>query len=187
MQDDINGYQERTLGIHRIYMPITSFEKLLADPDYKDTYGEHPVDTAAYNYTSYKCIPTYLKFDLKRNAEKEETSFFNRLFHNQKLALRLEQDKKAEQFIEQIASEIGLRKSSAKSMDLNLADSRLPENDTYCFNSQSIWQKNQYFHSEKFLLLILGYGIILLITALSLTNMVQNISMSMRIRKREFF
>ena len=186
MQDDINGYQERTLGIHRIYMPITSFEKLLADPDYKDTYGEHPVDTAAYNYTSYKCIPTYLKFDLKRNAEKEETSFFNRLFHNQKLALRLEQDKKAEQFIEQIASEIGLRKSSAKSMDLNLADSCLPENDTYCFNSQSIWQKNQYFHSEKFLLLILGYGIILLITALSLTNMVQNISMSMRIRKREF-
>ena len=44
MQDDIDGYQERTLGICHIYMTMSDFEKLLEDPAYSETYGEHPTD-----------------------------------------------------------------------------------------------------------------------------------------------
>lgn len=62
----------------------------------------------------------------------------------------------------------------------------LPENDTYYFGSRAIVQREKYFHSEKYMLLLLGYGLIVLITLLSLTNIFQNISQSMRMRKREF-
>lgn len=62
----------------------------------------------------------------------------------------------------------------------------MPENDTFVFNSRLLWQRNQYFHSEKFFQLILGYGLVLLITILSLTNIFQNISTSMRMRRKEF-
>ena len=89
--------------------------------------------------------------------------------------------------IKQIAKEVGLTPGEPSDYDRMTADGmKLPENDTFSFNSRLLWQRNQYFHSEKFLQLILGYGLVLFITILSLTNIFQNISTAMRMRRKEF-
>lgn len=186
-QDDITGYQERTLGQHHIYMAMSDFEKLLKDPAYRDTYGEHPTDTKATGYDSYKAIPTILKFSIDRSKMQEPDQFGNNIFGNKELAAKITEDKKIEKEILKIASEAGLLPGKAVNRDLGLGDQEeYPENDTYHFGSYSIWQKEQYFHSEKFLILLLGYGIVVLIVTLLLTNIFQSISMSIRVRKREF-
>lgn len=186
-QDEITGYQERSLGQHHIYMAMSDFEKLLKDPAYQDTYGEHPTDTESPSYDNYKTIPTYLKFDVDRNKIQKSEDLESEIFGNKELAAKIMEDKKIGEEITKIASETGLRQGSAANRDLGLGDEEeFPENDTYYFSSKSIWQKEQYFHSEKFLILLLGYGIIVLIVTLLLTNIFQNISMSMRVRKREF-
>lgn len=186
-QDDITGYQERTLGQHHIYMAMSDFEKLLEDPEYRDTYGEHPTDTAATSYDNYKTLPTFLKFCIDRSKTQESSHFGNGIFGNKELAAKIKEDKKVEEEILKIASEAGLRPGKAVNRDLGLRDQEeYPENDTYHFGSYSIWQKEQYFHSEKFLILLLGYGIVVLIVTLLLTNIFQSISMSIRVRKREF-
>lgn len=71
-------------------------------------------------------------------------------------------------------------------VDATFDDVDISKRNTYAFNSQSLWQKNEYFRSQKFLLLILGYGLMALITLLSLTNIFQGISTSMRMRRKEF-
>lgn len=186
-QDDVTGYQERTLGQHHIYMGMSDFEKLLQDPAYKDTYGEHPTETKSQSYDSYKTIPTCLKFGIDRNKVQESGVLENKIIGNKELAAKITEDKKVKEEIEKIAAKVGLCQGKAANRDLGLGnEEEYPENETYYFGSYSIWQKEQYFHSEKFLILILGYGIVILITTLLLTNIFQSISMSMRIRKREF-
>ena len=186
-QDDITGYQERVLGQHHIYMAMRDFEKLLKDPAYRDTYGEHPKDTKATSYDSYKAIPTILKFSIDRRKIQESDQFGNGILGNKELVAKIAEDKKIEQEILKIVSEAGLLPGKAVNRDLGLGDQEeYPENNTYYFGSYSIWQKEQYFHSEKFLILLLGHGIIILIVTLLLTNIFQSISMSIRVRKREF-
>lgn len=83
---------------------------------------------------------------------------------------------------------MGLKQSAPLMYDVDATfdDVDISKRNTYAFNSQSLWQKNEYFRSQKFLLLILGYGLMILITLLSLTNIFQSISTSMRMRRKEF-
>ncbi len=55
-QDDINGYQEETLGFCHIYMSMDDFERLLEDPMYSDIYKKHPEDTYASSLSNYKVL-----------------------------------------------------------------------------------------------------------------------------------
>lgn len=187
MQDNITGYQERTLGICYIYMSMDDFEKLLKDPAYCETYGEHPTDTSAFNYEDYKSIATYLKFDKRRLKNTEDGTVINRVFKNEGKSAYIKEDQIFRGKIEKIAEEIGLQHGIASDFNRMLADGqKLPENDTYVVNSRELWKKEQYFQSKQFFILVLGYGMLLLITVLSLTNIFQNISTSMRVRRREF-
>lgn len=187
MQDNITGYQERTLGICHMYLSMSDFEKLIESKEFCDTYGAHPEDTSAFNYEGYKSIASYIKFDIQRDKNNEETAILDRILKNKGLSARIQEDEKMEDSVDEIAGKVGLKKVTTASIDRNLADGlKLPENDSYAYNSASIWKKEQYFHSEQFLLLVLGYGIILLITILSLTNIFQNIATSMRLRRHEF-
>lgn len=148
--EDIEGHQALDSGIHKFYMSMENFEKLLLDPAYKDTYGEHPVDSVVeYNYT--KDIPACMKFDINRTSDD-----------------KIKEDKEIRKQVEAIAAEIGLTK------------------EDYCFNSSSIWKREWYLNSKGFLKIVLGYGVVLFIAIISLTNILQNISTSMRMHKREF-
>lgn len=169
--NDPDGYQEMVKGDIRIYMPEETFDKLVTSPQYKDTYGIHPADTKIYNYMEQKDIPAYIKFDIERKKITENMSFADRLRHKE-LSMRIEEDKEMERMVGELAAECGLCKGQGK--------------DSYSFGSAAISKREQYFHSEKILLQILGYGVILLILSLSLTNIFQNISMAMRVRRREF-
>ena len=185
--EEIDGFQDITLGVIRIYMPMDSFYELINDPNYVDTYGKHPEETAAFNYNEYKSIFTYLKFDVEREEVHSNGNLLDRIFRNRELEQKIEEDKKIEKKIQEIAGEIGLQEEDAEEVDLLTQGGKaIAENDTYYFGSRSIVQREKYFRSEKYLLLILGYGMIGLITVLALTNIFQNISTSMRIRKREF-
>ena len=185
--EEIDGYQDITLGVMNIYMPMEDFHKLIKDPAYSDTYGEHPKDTVAFNYTHYKSIVTNIKFDIEREEVNESVGLFERIFYNKALEKKMEEDRQIEKKIRQIAEEVGLKEENAADAERYIYGGMiLPENDTYYFGSRSIVQREKYFHSEKYLLLLLGYGLIALITILSLTNISQNISQSMRMRKREF-
>ncbi|OUQ49462.1 ABC transporter permease [Lachnoclostridium sp. An118] len=186
MQDNIDGYQERTLGICHIYMSMSDFKKLLKDPAYHETYGEHPTDTYASNYES-KSIATYVKFEIKGSRKNDESGLLSQLLYGAESSSQMEKEKRIGEKIKKIAEDVGLTQGEAADYNYMLADGRvLPENDTFVFNSRLLWQRNQYFHSEKFFQLILGYGLVLLITILSLTNIFQNISTSMRMRRKEF-
>lgn len=185
--EEIEGYQDITLGVMNIYIPMEAFQELLEDPAYTNTYGEHPEDTVAFNYTHYKSISTNIKFDIERDAVKESVGLFERIFHNKALEKKIEEDRHIEEKIIRIAAEVGLKEQNAEDAERYVYGGMiLPENETYYFGSRNIVQREKYFHSEKYLLLILGYGLIVLITLLSLTNIFQNISQSMRMRKREF-
>lgn len=185
--EEIDGYQDITLGVINIYMPMEDFHKLIKDPAYSDTYGEHPEDTVAFNYTYYKSIVTNIKFDIEREVVNESVGLFERIFHNKALEKKIEEDRQIEKKIARIAEEVGLKEEQAEDAELLIYGGMiLPENDTYYFGSRAIVQREKYFYSEKYLLLLLGYGLIVLITLLSLTNIFQNISQSMRMRKREF-
>lgn len=185
--EEIEGYQDITLGVMNIYMPMEDFQELLEDPAYSDTYGVHPEETVAFNYTHYKSIFTNIKFDIERETVKESVGLFERIFHNRALEKKIEEDRYIEENISRIAEEVGLKEENAEDAERYVYGGMiLPENDTYYFGSRNIVQREKYFHSEKYLLLILGYGLTVLITLLSLTNIFQNISQSMRMRKREF-
>lgn len=149
--EDIEGHQALDSGIHKFYMPLENFEKLLLDPAYKDTYGVHPMESSVVEYNYIKDIPTYIKFDINRTSDD-----------------KIKEDKKIRKQVETIAAEIGLTK------------------EEFYFNSSSIWKREWYLNSKGFLQIVLGYGVVLLIAAISLTSIFQNISMSMRMRKREF-
>lgn len=149
--EEIEGNQATDMGKHKFYMPMQTFEKLIQDPAYKDTYGKHPKNTVVeYSYEE-KEIPTYLKFDIHRTG-----------------ADRIKEDKAVKKKIEAIAVNLGLAR------------------EDYRFGSSAIWKREQYFNSKEFLEVVLGYGVVLFITVISMTSIFQNISMSMRIRKREF-
>ncbi len=156
------GWVERGL---RFYMPLDAFEALIKSPDYKDTYGIHPEDTKANNYWDEKEILACIKFDIEREKKNGKLSFADKLFHKE-LSERVREDKETEQTVRKLAAECQVSE--------------------YEFGSAAISRKEEYFHSEKLLLQVLGYGMILLILALSLTNILQNISMAMRVRRREF-
>ena len=185
--EEIDGYQDITLGVLNMYMPMDEFNKLIVDPAYSDTYGEHPTDTVAFNSIYYKSIITNIKFNIERENIEESVGLWNRIFKNKALEKRIQEDRCIEKKIGQIANEVGLKDVNAEDVEqLIYGGAILPENDTYYFGSRSIVQREKYFHSEKYLLLLLGYGVIVLITLLSLTNIFQNISQSIRMRKREF-
>lgn len=185
--EEIERYQDITLGVMNIYMPMEAFRELLEDPAYSDTYGAHPEDTVAFNYTHYKSIFTNITFGIEREKINESVGLFQRIFQNKALEKKIQEDRCIEEKIRQIAAEVGLKEEKAEDAERYIYGGMiLPENDTYYFGSRSIVQREKYFHSEKYLLLLLGYGLIVLITLLSLTNIFQNISQSMRMRKREF-
>lgn len=56
----------------------------------------------------------------------------------------------------------------------------------YALGSAAIWESEQMFTSSQSLKRMFIYGMAVLTIALSLTSVFQNISMSMRVRKREF-
>ena len=185
--DDIDGYQDITLGVMNMYMPMRYFNQLLEDPAFSDTYGEHPEDTVAFNSIYYKSIITNVKFKIEREKVEASVGLWERIFKNKALEKQMQEDRCIEEKIRGIAVETGLKNVNAADVEQLVFDGAiLPENDTYYFGSRAIVQREKYFHSEKYLLLLLGYGLIALITMLSLTNIFQNISQSMRIRKREF-
>ena len=185
--EDIDGYQDITLGVMNMYMPMRFFNKLLEDPAFSDTYGEHPEDTVAFNSVYYKSIITNIKFSIERENVKSSVGFWERIFKYKALEKQMQEDRCIEEKIREIAVETGLKNANAADVEQLVFDGAiLPENDTYYFGSRAIVQREKYFHSEKYLLLLLGYGLIALITMLSLTNIFQNISQSMRMRKREF-
>ena len=186
MQDNIDGYQERTLGICHMYMSMSDFKKLLEDPAYNETYGEHPTDTYAFNYES-RSIATYVKFKTKGSEKSDEGGLLSQLMHGDESSSQMEKEKRLGEKIKKIAENAGLTQGVAADYNYMLAGGRvLPEDDTFVFNSRLLWQRDQYFHSEKFFQLILGYGLVLLIAILALTNIFQNISTSMRMRRKEF-
>lgn len=187
-QDDINGYQEETLGFCHIYMSMSDFERLLKDPMYSDICREHPEDTYILNYTKYRSVATYLKFDIQREKAEEKHTFLDWIFGIDGLSTQIQEDERIKGKIENIAQEVGLKQSAPLmyEVDATFDDVDISKRNTYVFNSQSLWQKNEYFRSQKFLLLILGYGLMALITLLSLTNIFQGISTSMRMRRKEF-
>ena len=186
MQDNIDGYQERTLGICHMYMSMSDFKKLLEDPAYNETYGEHPTDTYAFNYES-RSIATYVKFKTKGSEKSDEGGLLSQLMHGDESSSQMEKEKRLGEKIKKIAENAGLTPGVAADYNYMLAGGRvLPEDDTFVFNSRLLWQRDQYFHSEKFFQLILGYGLVLLIAILALTNIFQNISTSMRMRRKEF-
>jgi len=168
-------------------MPMRFFNKLLEDPAFSDTYGEHPEDTVAFNSIYYKSIITNVKFNIEREKVEASVGLWERIFKNKALEKQMQEDRCIEEKIREIAVETGLKNVNATDVEQLVFDGAiLPENDTYYFGSRAIVQREKYFHSEKYLLLLLGYGLIALITMLSLTNIFQNISQSMRMRKREF-
>lgn len=187
-QDDINGYQEETLGFCHIYMSMDDFERLLEDPMYSDIYKKHPEDTYAFHYPTYNSVATYLKFNIQREEEEEEHTFWDFLFGMDGLSTRIQEDARIKGKIEIIAQEVRLKKGAPLTYDpaVSFDEVDISKRDSYFFNSQALWQKNEYFRSQKFLLLILGYGLMALITLLSLTNIFQSISTSMRMRRKEF-
>ena len=185
--EEIDGYQDITLGVMNMYMPMRYFNQLLEDPAFSDTYGEHPEDTVAFNSIYYKSIITNIKFSIERENVAASVGFWERIFKNKALEKQMQEDRCIEEKIRGIAVETGLKNVNAADVEQLVFDGAiLPENDTYYFGSRAIVQREKYFHSEKYLLLLLGYGLIALITMLSLTNIFQNISQSMRMRKREF-
>ena len=187
-QDDINGYQEETLGFCHIYMSMNDFERLLEDPMYSDIYKKHPEDTYAFNYPTYNSVATYLKFNIQREEGEEEHTFLDWIFGVDGLSTRIQEDERIKGKIKSIAQEVGLKQSIPLTYDpaASFDEVDISKRDSYSFNSQALWQKNEYFRSQKFLLLILGYGLMALITLLSLTNIFQSISTSMRMRRKEF-
>ena len=187
-QDDINGYQEETLGFCHIYMSMDDFERLLKDPMYSDIYKKHPEDTYAFHYPTYNSVATYLKFNIQRKKAEEEHTFLNFLFGMDGFSTRIQEDERIRGEIESIAQEVGLKQSAPLTYDpaVSFDEVDISKRDSYSFNSQALWQKKEYFRSQKFLLLILGYGLMVLITLLSLTNIFQSISTSMRMRRKEF-
>lgn len=187
--NDIDTSQDLYLGIFKIYMSMNDFEALLNDPAYKDTYGPHNGTYDLFYERGYKSIPTYIKFDIERKSSSKhgETSPLQELSGDTRLAERIREDEQIEEKIFEIARKTGLSPDQSADLPLGLSmNGAAFENNTYFFGSRAIWQKEQYFHSEKFLQLVLGYGVILLIAALCLSNILQNISMGMRTRRREF-
>ncbi|MCI8320762.1 MAG: ABC transporter permease [Lachnospiraceae bacterium] len=181
-----DGHQEIERGNLRMYLPMDDFERLLESPEYRDTYGKHPADTKIFNHWEHKSIPTYIKFDVKRKETGEGSSFADKVFHRQ-LSVRMEEEKAVWRTVRKLAAECGLHEEGIQSRDVrNYGLEELPENDAFAFGGRTLSKKEQYFHSQEFILQILGYGLILLIFALSLTSIFQNISMAMRVRRREF-
>ena len=54
------------------------------------------------------------------------------------------------------AQEVGLKQSAPLmyEVDATFDDVDISKRNTYAFNSQSLWQKNEYFRSQKFLLVL---------------------------------
>ena len=87
----------------------------------------------------------------------EEHTFWDFLFGMDGLSTRIQEDARIKGKIEIIAQEVGLKKGAPLTYDpaVSFDEVDISKRDSYSFNSQALWQKNEYFRSQKFLLLIL--------------------------------
>lgn len=155
----------------RLYMPEQAFERLLSDPEYSHIHGERPQEIEELNYEGENPVLSYIKFDIRRGMEKEETGLDKPESHYRRLVAESSEDAVVEEKIQKIA----------KSLHIPQA-----EEDGYVFGSAAQFERDHYATSKERLIQILGYGIILLMTACAFTSMMQKITVTARLRQKEY-
>ena len=156
MHDNITGYKERQDGEIRIYLPIGKFNELINQPTWCDTYSR-----AGSRGTDSKTIQTVIKF----NATDEDR-------------------KQVNASVRKVLKAAGLAEGQAYDVDKNKG-LWLPADGSFYYSNMDSWRRDNLMHSETFLVMLLGFGVVIIITALSLSNIFQNIAMSLRTRSRE--
>lgn len=157
MHDNILGYKERQDGEIRIYLPIREFNELIKQPGWSDTYSKKGSADLGN-----KTIQTIIKFSTT-NAYRKNVN----------------------ESIEKVMSASGLAKGEAHDIDKNKG-LWLPSDGSFFYSNVESWRRDNLIHSETFLVMLLGFGVVIIITALSVSNIFQNIAMSLRTRSREF-
>jgi len=64
---------------------------------------------------------------------------------------RIQEDERVKGEIESIAQEVGLKQSAPLMYDVDCTfdEVDISKRNSYAFNSQALWQKNEYFRSQK--------------------------------------
>lgn len=146
-----------------IYMPSDTFARLLQDEAYQDTYKEYQNEEDIIEGNS---LQSYMSVNIQRASDEEAWTDEERKYFHNDVKMRAEEDEEFQKKIEEIAERAGIK----------------PEEHLYF--SAAI-ELESYQNSEKQIMRILGYGAIALIVVCALTGIIQKISASSQMRRKE--
>lgn len=147
-----------------LYMESNTFARLMQDEAYRDTYGEIQRD----EIIDKNPIQSYLSMNIHRKSDENTwTSAEQKYFHND-VKMRAKEDGEFQKKIAEIAGQLGIK----------------PEE--YVIYSVAENKLESYQNPDKQVMQILGYGAIALIVVCALTGIIQKISASGQMRRKEF-
>lgn len=167
--EEIGGFKEYEADNIHVYMRQEDFTRLAEELQYS---GE---------------IRKFLYVDRIKQKDKETISWIDRVIYKKDLKNRAKEDHEFHEKIAEIAGSMGLsqvplnQRTTAETFHKYVA-----RDNGYSIGSADIWKSEQMLTSGQALKKLFTYGLVVLMIALSLTSVFQNISMSMRTRKREF-
>lgn len=165
----VNGFRQYEASTVHLYMRNNDLIRLLEAVQYKAE------------------VRKYVYADIKRMERSESYSWIDRVIYRKKLKEKAQEDREFQKEIIRAASDMGMSQVPLNQRTTGEAFHQYMERDMgYALGSAAIWESEQMFTSSQSLKRMFIYGMAVLTIALSLTSVFQNISMSMRVRKREF-
>lgn len=167
--EDINGFKEYETEKVHLYVRKEDLLEMLRSMQYE---GE---------------IRTFLYTDIKDEPKEQLYGWADRFLFKKDVKDCAKKDMKFQNDIMNIAESMGLSQEPLNERITADTFHKYEEREKgYAIGSASIWENEKMFNSGQALKKLFIYGVVILTFALSLTSIFQNISMSMRVRKREF-
>lgn len=167
--EDIDGFREYEADYIHVYMKIGDLARLAEALQYQ---GD---------------ILKFIYVDRVKQEDTAESGFLDRVIYKKELKEKAKEDHEFQEKIIEAARELGMSQFPLNQRTTaNVFHKYVPREKGYSIGSADIWKSEQMLASGQALKKLFTYGMVVLIIALSLTSIFQNISMSMRVRKREF-